>query len=110
MAPPPDDAGLAAAAAASPMPARSRIPALTGRRRITTLSPCTVGRVATRRSIACEPITCLMRPSCGSRRSAMFNRARILMRDTTAFASRTGGGGMSTKIPSMRSRTARRAG
>src|SRR5215471_15954915 len=52
--------------------------------RSTTLSPWSVGRVETRRSISRPIRRSLIRPSCGSRRSAMFSFAMILMRDTIA--------------------------
>ena len=54
--------------------------------RITTLSPCTVGTVDTRRSSS-RPLTrVLIRPSCGRRRSAMSRRASSLMREADGCA------------------------
>ena len=59
--------------------------------RITTLSPWIVGVVETRKSISLPRTASLMRPSCGSRRSAMLSLAMILMREMIALRSRAGG-------------------
>ena len=62
------------------------------RRRITTFSPNSVGSTETRKSISLpRPILSLMRPSCGSRRSAMSSSAMIFMREVMAFLSFIGG-------------------
>ena len=55
-----------------------------GSSRITALSPCCVGMVATRMSISERPTRSRAAPSCGSRRSAMLRPARILMREISA--------------------------
>ena len=75
------------------------------RMRITTLSPCSVGIVETRKSISFPPIRSFTRPSCGSRLSAMFSRAMILIRERIAVWSRRGGDSTSSRIPSIRYRT-----
>ena len=49
-----------------------------------TLSPYTVGTVETRMSISSPLIRTLMRPSCGSRFSAMFIPLITLMREISA--------------------------
>ena len=54
-------------------------------------SPCTVGMVETRMSTRWPRSVTRMRPSWGSRRSAMFISAMILMREVTAACSRRGG-------------------
>ena len=51
---------------------------------MTTLSPCIVGTVETRKSTSLPRSASLMRPSCGSRRSAMLSFAMILTRETIA--------------------------
>ena len=56
--------------------------------------------VETRKSTS-EPRTAsLIRPSCGSRRSAMSSRAMILIREVIAAASRDGGASASLSTPS----------
>ncbi len=67
--------------------------ALEGSRiRITTFSPKSVGQVLTRKSIArFFEIFILMRPSCGTRRSAMSSRDMTLSRAASLPASTTGG-------------------
>ena len=59
--------------------------------RMTMDSPCTVGMVDTRMSTRWPCSVTRMRPSCGSRRSAMFISDMILMREVTAACSRRGG-------------------
>ena len=74
--------------------------------RITAFSPNSVGQVLTRKSI--ERVfdrRILMRPSCGTRRSAMSSRAMTLMRALIFCASCTGGTAISFSTPSTRSRT-----
>ena len=56
---------------------------------MTTLSPYSVGSVETRRSTSRPSALTLMRPSCGSRRSAMFNRDMIFNRLITAQSTAT---------------------
>ena len=70
--------------------------------RSTTLSPNWVGRVETRRSTGRPPMLILIRPSCGSRRSAMFRLASTFTRETIGTASCRGGGAISYSAPSMR--------
>lgn len=55
-----------------------------GNRRITALSPCCVGMVATRTSSSLHPMRARAVPSCGRRRSAMLRLARISMREISA--------------------------
>ena len=80
--------------------------ALDGSRiRVTTFSPNSVGQVLTRKSIArFFDRRILMRPSCGTRRSAMSRRAMTLRRATILIASCTGGSATSLRTPSKRVR------
>ena len=55
--------------------------------RITMLSPKTVGSVETRISISTPRTAVLIRPSCGSRRSAISSLAMILIRVVSAARS-----------------------
>ena len=59
--------------------------------RITTDSPCAVGRQLTRRSTGLPATVSAMRPSCGTRRSEMLRFERILMREMIAGAIFTSG-------------------
>jgi hypothetical protein len=59
--------------------------------RITTFSPKIVGRLETRRSMVRPRIRSLMRPSCGTRRSAMSSSAMIFSREMMAAFIRNGG-------------------
>ena len=63
--------------------------------RMTTLSPNIVGRTETRRSTGWPPMLSSMRPSCGTRRSAMSSLAMTLMRVVMAKARWRGGGTIS---------------
>ena len=85
-----------------------RIPniALDGSRiRVTTFSPNSVGQVLTRKSMArFFDSRILMRPSCGTRRSAMSSRAMTLRRATILIANCTGGRATSLSTPSKRVR------
>ena len=78
------------------------------RRRITTDSPSTVGRVATRTSIRRPAAAAFreMRPSCGLRRSAMSSFASTFRRVVTPAIIRFGMRCTSCRTPSIRSRTA----
>ena len=69
---------------------------------------CSEGMVETRKSTSWPRTASLMRPSCGSRRSAMSSRAMILMREVMAAASR--GGGPRPPAARRRSGSARAAG
>ena len=70
--------------------------------RATTFSPHTVGRVATRRSILRPWWFTDIRPSWGTRRSAMFMSDMILSREMTPFAMFLGERWASCSTPSMR--------
>ena len=59
-------------------------------KRITIFSPCTVGRVETRRSTSWSPIRKLNRPSWGIRFSSIFKSESIFIRDVTASWSACG--------------------
>src|SRR6266487_6636322 len=83
----------------SPMRARSL-----SSRRSTTLSPCSTGTVETRTSTWRSCRRRRMRPSCGTRRSAMSRSAMILRRLTIAALRCAGGAGPSWRTPSMRYR------
>ena len=72
--------------------------------RITMLSPCTVGRVETRRSITFLPTFTLMRPSRGTRFSARLTLAINLVRDRIEGCRRLGGSCCSINLPSIRKR------
>ncbi len=80
--------------------------ALDGSRiRITIFSPNSVGQVLTRKSIArFFEIFILMRPSCGTRRSAMSSRDMTFSRAASLIPSCTGGEANSFSTPSSRSR------
>ena len=73
--------------------------------RTTTLSPCVPGSVETRRSIVRPSVRTWMRPSCGSRRSAMSRSAMIFTRLATAGPTCAGSGFFATSTPSTRNRT-----
>ena len=72
---------------------------------MTIFSPYTVGSVATRMSIGLPPTMRPMRPSCGTRRSAMSSSAMILRRLSTPDCMRRGIDMISCSTPSMRKRT-----
>ena len=78
-----------------PMFSSSRETMLRSSTRSTTLSPNWVGRVETRKSMGRPPTLIWMRPSCGSRRSAMSRPEMTLMRDVTGRARCFGGGAIS---------------
>ncbi len=69
---------------------------------MTTFSPATMGRVETRRSSFRPCTIARMRPSCGTRRSAISRLAMILMRETMAAFIEGGGFCASNMMPSMR--------
>ena len=77
--------------------------------RSTIFSPNSVGRQETRKSISferpCSMNRSLMRPSCGSRLSAMSSLAMIFRRDAIASLNFIGGDMTPWRIPSMRKRT-----
>ncbi len=88
-------------------PSRSRLmtPPAESRIRITTFSPCTVGKVLTRKSTArFFDSVIFIRPSCGTRRSAMSRRERIFTRATIRPIKVSGGEAMSCNTPSTRKR------
>ena len=96
---------LAATVGDSPSCASSRVPACLASRRSTTRSPSRAGRVDTRTSSAWLPIRSEIRPSCGTRFSAMSSRAITLIRDTSSGASRGGRLAAVRSTPSTRRRT-----
>ena len=73
--------------------------------RITTDSPRTTGRVATRRSTKWPSTDRPIRPSCGERFSAMSSSAMILIRDTRPDVRWRGTVVESNTTPSTRKRT-----
>ncbi|CAM5636828.1 hypothetical protein RLIN73S_02508 [Rhodanobacter lindaniclasticus] len=85
-----------------PSEAKSNTTDSRSRMRITTDSPKLVGTVDTRRSSSLPCTRSWMRPSCGSRRSAMFSRAMIFTREITAAVDDDGGASTSCSTPSMR--------
>ena len=85
-----------------PKPARSSVRLPLSRMRSTIFSPKSVGSVDTRKSITLPLNFSLMRPSCGTRRSAMFSCAMILKRLTSAARSLIGGFITSCSAPSTR--------
>ena len=89
---------------AMPRPSSPIRPASCRSRRITTASPCSIGMTETRMSTSLFLTRILMRPSCGTRFSAMFRLLRILMRETMAGWKRLicAGTGTSCNRPSMR--------
>ena len=70
--------------------------------RITIFSPKITGRVDTRKPTTFLFIFSLMRPSCGTRRSAMFRSARIFTREVMAAFILKGGFMISLSDPSNR--------
>ena len=70
--------------------------------RITTFSPYTVGRVEKRRSMGLPCTASEMRPSCGTRRSAMSTSAMIFRREITPDWMALGERMTSWSTPSMR--------
>ena len=85
-----------------PSTSRSMTTASLSRMRITTDSPRTTGSVATRRSTWWPSTASPMRPSCGTRRSAMSRLAMILTRDTRPATSWRGTVVVSKTTPSTR--------
>ena len=75
--------------------------------RSTTRSPQAEGMVETRTSIARPPSSSAMRPSCGTRFSAISSRAITLIRDTSSEASLRPGRSISCSVPSTRKRITR---
>ncbi len=74
--------------------------------RSTIFSPNSVGQVLTRKSMArVFDSFILMRPSWGTRRSAMSSRDMTFRRADSLGASTTGGWAISLSTPSMRKRT-----
>ena len=84
---------------------RSRVRLPLSRIRSTTFSPNSVGSTLTRKSMTFLPTFSLMRPSCGTRRSAMFSDAMILNREIRAERILRGGFMTSANAPSIRYRT-----
>ena len=70
---------------------------------MTIFSPCSVGKVLTRKSIALVlDSTNFIRPSCGTRFSEMSSREMTLMRDAIFSRSTSGGWVISRSTPSVR--------
>jgi hypothetical protein len=65
-----------------------------------------MGQVLTRKSmdLFCDSLS-LMRPSCGTRRSAVLSRDMTLIRAAILWAKAIGGRAISLNMPSMRKRT-----
>jgi hypothetical protein len=84
---------------------RSSRPASFSSSRSTARSPCPVGSVETRTSTGRPPMRSVIRPSWGSRFSAMSSCAMILMRDTSAACSSRRGRTTSRSVPSTLNRT-----
>src|SRR6266576_3373485 len=77
---------FSSALGSNPKVFRSSVKLPLSRIRSTIFSPNSTGRVETRKSITRAPIFSLMRPSCGTRRSAMLSDAMILTREVSAVA------------------------
>ena len=88
--------------ASMPNFARSSVRLPLSRIRNTTFSPKIVGSVDTRKSMTFCPTFSLMRPSCGTRRSAMLSADMILKREMSAAFIFSGGFMISMSAPSMR--------
>ena len=93
-------------AARPSLPISSR-PRSRGSRRMTALSLCCVGIVATRTSSSVRLTRTRAAPSCGSRRSAMLRPARIFTREISACGGIPDGAGIARNRPSTRIRTTR---
>ena len=91
-----------------PSAARSSCAESRSSSRSTTRSPDPVGSVDIRTSTCLSPSFSVIRPSCGSRFSAMSRLAMILSRETSAACSARGGSSTSTSTPSTRKRTVER--
>ena len=91
--------------ARNPSLAISRRPRSRGNRRMTAVSPCWVGMMATRTSRLSPAASSRAAPSWGSRLSAMLSPARILMREINAWGSACAGAGTGLSSPSTRMRT-----
>ena len=72
---------------------------------MTIFSPNRVGKVLTRKSMALLPNLSFMRPSCGTRFSAMSSREMTLIRDESLSLIAIGGCVISRNSPSIRKRT-----
>ena len=93
---------MASVSSSKPSTLNSNLALPLSRIRRTTLSPCIVGSVETRKSTSLPRTASFTRPSWGSRRSAMLSLAMILTRETMAERSFTGGVSTSCSTPSMR--------
>ena len=89
-----------------PTAARLSLAPLLSRSRSTARSPCALGSVLTRTSIARVPIRSEIRPSCGNRFSAMSRSAIIFRREISAACNARLGLTTSRNVPSIRKRTA----
>ena len=90
--------------ASMPIFCRSSCTTVRSSTRMTTDSPNIVGSTLTRRSTELPPTLSSIRPSCGSRRSAMSSSAMTLIRVVMALARCRGGGTISYRTPSARTR------
>ena len=90
--------------ASNPILFKSNCTTVRSRIRMTTDSPNIVGRTLTRRSTEFPPTFNSIRPSWGSRLSAMSKFAMTLIRVTMAFAKCRGGGTISYNTPSALTR------
>ena len=95
---------FASVAGSIPILFRSSCTTVRSSTRMTTDSPNSVGSTLTRRSTEFPPTVNSMRPSWGTRRSAMSRFAMIFTRLTIAFARCRGGGTISNSTPSARTR------
>ncbi len=80
-------------------------PACLSSKRITTLSPCDDGKVETRTSTSRPARRKEIRPSCGTRFSAISSFAITLIRETSKGANSRRGCTISRNCPSTRNRT-----
>ena len=83
-------------------------PACLSNKRITMRSPWLDGMVETRTSTSRPPMRKAIRPSCGTRFSAISSLAMTLMREINSGAKARFGCTTSRKTPSTRKRTTRR--
>ena len=86
----------------NPKEPRSNVRFPASRIRNTIFSPKITGSVETRKSTTFRFILSLIRPSCGTRRSAMFKSERILIREVSAAFIFMGGFKTSYSVPSSR--------
>ena len=88
-----------------PRPSSVNFDSVLSSKRSTARSPCALGSVDTRTSMARPPMRKEMRPSCGKRFSAMSSSAMIFSRLINAACSALFGRTTSRSVPSTRKRT-----